>query len=252
MSHSSGTGDASGVAVIDRACSILQAFRASDTTGLSLAELAARTGLYKSTLLRLADALIHHRLLVRLEDGKYRIGPACFGLGAIYQQGLNLSEVIPPLMRELATLSGEGVSFYIRDRDLRVCVHRVDSQHAVRYHVREGDTLPLDSGSGGLTFLAFAGESGARYEQIRRDGYCTSVGERHRDTAGISAPVFGLHEALRGVITLAGPTSRIDQSFIDRMLPDLLSTAARATDALGGNATRLRQAFDRSVAQRTK
>ena len=45
----------SGVAALDRAFSILFAFRPGDYA-LTLAELAARTGLYKSTILRLARA----------------------------------------------------------------------------------------------------------------------------------------------------------------------------------------------------
>lgn len=239
-----GAADASGVAVLDRACAILSAFRPDDD-GLTLAELAARTTLYKSTLLRLADSLIHHRLLARLEDGRYRVGPACFALGALYQRGLKLDDFLLPLMRELAGLSGESAAFYVRDRDARVCLHRVDSQHAIRFHVREGDVLPLHSGSGGLTLLAFAGETGGRYERIRAAGYCVSVGERDRETAGISAPVFGVRQALRGVLTLAGPSSRVDQTFVDRFLVEVLSIAARASEALGGDAAPLRRAMRR-------
>lgn len=232
---------ASGVAAIDRACSILFAFGPDDGP-LTLAELAARTGLYKSTLLRLAASLIQHRLLLRLEDGRFQIGPAGFMLGALYQRGLNLGDVVLPIMRELADFSGESVSFYVRDRDVRVCLHRVDSCHAVRFHVREGDVLPLQSGSGGRTLLAFGGETGAAYERIRADGYCVSIGERERDTAGLSAPVFGVQQTLRGAMTLAGPTSRIDPAFVARTLGALLDSAARATEALGGDAAFLRAA----------
>ena len=43
-----------GVAALDRAIAILNAFTAADRS-LSLAEIAARTGFYKSTILRLPD-----------------------------------------------------------------------------------------------------------------------------------------------------------------------------------------------------
>ena len=133
-----------GVAVIDRACAILFAFRPDDAA-LTLAELAARTGLYKSTLLRLAGSLIQHRLLLRLDDGRYQLGPATFMLGALYQRSLSVGDILVPLMRELAETSGESVSFYVRDEAVRVCLHRVDSTHAVRFHVREGDVLDAAS-----------------------------------------------------------------------------------------------------------
>ncbi|WP_043201149.1 IclR family transcriptional regulator [Paraburkholderia acidipaludis] len=230
-----------GVAVIDRACAILFAFRPEDQA-LTLAELAARTGLYKSTLLRLAGALIQHRLLLRLDDGRYQLGPATFMLGALYQRSLNLGDILLPVMRELVQASGESASFYVRDNAVRVCLHRVDSSHMVRHHVREGDVLPLESGSGGRALLAFSGEPGQAFEQIRRDYYCISIGERERETAGVSIPVFGVHETLRGVLTLAGPSSRVDRAFVERHLDTLFDCAARATDALGGDSRALRAA----------
>jgi DNA-binding IclR family transcriptional regulator len=236
-----GPKESEGVAVIDRACAILFAFRPDDGS-LTLAELAARTGLYKSTLLRLAGALIQHRLLLRLDDGRFQLGPATFMLGALYQRSLNLGDILVPLMRELAEISGESVSFYVRDEAVRVCLHRVDSTHAVRYHVREGDVLPLESGSGGLVLLAFGGAEGEVFQRIRDDFYCVSMGERDRETAGISMPVFGVRQTVRGVLTLAGPSSRIDLAFVARNIGALFDCAARATDALGGDARALRNA----------
>lgn len=241
-----GPKESEGVAVLDRACSILFAFGPDDAP-LTLAELAARTGLYKSTLLRLAGSLIQHRLLLRLDDGRYQLGPATFMLGALYQRSLKLGDILVPLMQELAQASGESVSFYVRDEAVRVCLHRVDSTHAVRFHVREGDVLPLETGSGGRALLAFGGAAGEPYERIREDFYCVSVGERDRETAGMSAPVFGVHDALRGVLTLAGPASRIDSAFIDGHLGTLFDCAARATDALGGDSRGLRTAWRRML-----
>ena len=80
------TAVADGVAAVDRAIAILNAFTQSDRT-LSLAELAARTGFYKSTILRLAGSLLRGQYLERLEGGRYRVGPAAFRLGALYQRG---------------------------------------------------------------------------------------------------------------------------------------------------------------------
>jgi hypothetical protein len=43
-------------------------------------------------------------------------------------------------------------------------------------------------------------------------------------------------------LTLAGPSSRIDQAFVARNIGVLFDCAARATDALGGDARALRNA----------
>ncbi|RDV00964.1 IclR family transcriptional regulator [Trinickia dinghuensis] len=231
-----------GVAALDRAFAILFAFRPDDK-GLSLAELATRTGLYKSTILRLIASLTHHRMLLRSDDGRYFVGPGALQLGALFQRGLQLGDVILPLMRGLRDESGESISFYVRQQNLRVCLHRVDSTHAVRDHVREGDVLPMDKGSGGRVLTAFGGAHGQLYETIRREGYYLSIGERDAETAGISTPVFSAGQPLAGVLTLAGPRSRVDEVLLRRMRRPMVETSIRASELLGGDAAPLRAAL---------
>ena len=225
-----------GVAAVDRALTILGAFEPSDQR-LTLAELAKRTRFYKSTILRIAQTLLRLGYLQRFDDGCYQIGPTLLMLGAIYQRSLRLGDILLPLMHELADQTGESVSFYSRHGDVRVCLHRVDSQHAVRDHVREGDVLPLDRGSGGRILRAFSGAKGKLYETIRKEHCYASVGEPDPETAGISVPVFGSGQLLLGALTLAGPRSRIDETFIANARAQLLRVAARATSALGGDAS---------------
>lgn len=235
---------ADGVAALDRAVAILNAFTPSDRA-LSLAEISARTGLYKSTILRLASSLMRAQLLERLDDGRYRIGSAAVRLGALYQQSVAPPDILLPIMRDLASESGESVAFYTPAGDVRTCLYRVESTHPIRYHVREGDVLPLTSGSGGRVLTAFSGASGEPYETIRKTYCFASIGDRDPDTAGLSAPVFGPGWTLVGALTLAGPRSRIDQKFLTQMKRPLLNAAARATRAFGEDATPLEGAAAR-------
>lgn len=230
-----------GVAALDRAISILNAFTAADRS-LSLAEIAARTGLYKSTILRLAGSLLRGQLLERLEDGRYRVGPAAFRLGAIYQRSFVAMDVLLPVMRELSEQSWESVAFYVRSGDMRTCLCRIESKHPIRYMVHEGDVLPLLAGSGGRVLAAFSGAEGAPYETIRRTYHYMSLGDRDPETAGISAPVFGPGRVLIGALTLAGPRSRVDAAFLERMKRPLLDAAARATRGFGEDASAIERA----------
>ena len=223
-----------GVDVLDRAFSILFSFRPDDPP-LTLAELAERTGLYKSTLLRLANALIHHRFLNKLEDGRYRLGSAPFTLGSIYQSSLNLGEVLLPLMRELNHELGETVSFHIREGDHRVCLYRINSRFSIRPEVRQGSVQSLERGAGGRVLLAFSGAPGAPYEEIRRNFFYMACGERDPETSGISVPVFGVHQSLLGALGIVGPTNRLGRSEMEAFRPRLLTISARASDQLGGN-----------------
>ncbi|MCV3207404.1 IclR family transcriptional regulator [Mesorhizobium sp. YC-39] len=245
------TASADGVAALDRAIAILNAFAAADRS-LSLAEIAARTGLYKSTILRLASSLLRGQLLERLDDGRYRVGPATFRLGTLYQRSVVASDVLLPIMRDLADRSWESVAFYVRSGDVRTCLYRVESKHPIRYTIREGDVLPLLAGSGGRVLAAFSGEPGEPYETIRETYHYLTVGDRDPETAGVSAPVFGPGRVLLGALTLAGPSTRVDAAFLQRMKRPLIEAAARATHAFGEDASMLDQAAHEASAERVE
>jgi len=223
------------VAAVDRALAVLQAFKA-ETPVMTLSELAAGTGLYKSTILRLINSLLHGGFLERLADGRYRIGPTPFRLGELYRQSTTPDTVILPIMRDLAKESGESVVFYVRaGKVMRTCLYRVESpQHAVRYHVREGEILPMSAGTPGLVLLAFSGQKGEPFETIRRTGFYAAIGERDPNIAGIAAPVFGAGVCLIGALAVVGPSSRFEMMFMRHMTGRVQAMAARATQALGG------------------
>jgi len=228
------TAKVSGVAAVERAFAILNAF-GNDGQSMPLATIAANTGMYKSTILRLMDSLIRFGYLQRLEGGNYQIGPTPMILGARYQRSLRVGDLVLPYMRALAQETGESLSLYVVHGSSRLCVHRIDSDHEIRDHVREGDLYPMDRGSGGGVLSAFSGARGARYDSIRANYFYISLGERDRETGGISAPIFGAENRLLGSLTLSGPRSRVDQAFLNKVRPKLLLAAARATASLGGD-----------------
>ncbi|MGF6770930.1 DNA-binding IclR family transcriptional regulator [Paraburkholderia sp. GAS199] len=228
----------SGNDVLDRAASILFAFRRDDPP-LTLTELSVRTGLYKSTLSRLAQALCHHNFLIRMEDGRYRIGSSVMHLGAVYEAGFDLRDVLLPAMKSLSEESGEAVSFHVRERDHRVCLYRIASRHSIRAEVHPGDVQPLERGAGGRVILAFSGTPGAPYDEIRQRYVYLSIGERDAETSGISAPVFRVGQELVGALGIVGPATRMGLAEMERYRPRLLEVAARVTTALGGNAAPL-------------
>jgi DNA-binding IclR family transcriptional regulator len=241
---------ASGIDVLDRATSILFAFRRDDEP-LTLTQLAERTGLYKSTLSRLAQALCHHQLLNRRDDGRYWIGPSIMHLGAIYEAGFDLRDVLLPVMKELNVESGEAVSFHVRERDHRVCLYRISSRHSIRAEVHPGDVQSLDRGAGGRVLLAFSGEPGALYDEVRRRHVYLSIGERDPETAGISAPVFRVGQELVGALGIVGPITRMGIDEMERYRPRLLQFAAQATAALGGDPAPLLAAAAAPATQQT-
>ena len=157
-----------GVAAVERALSILDAFTDQDPQ-LTLGELAKRTKMYKSTILRLARSLENYGYLVRAEDGMFRLGSKLLKLGSLYQRHLHTADVVPDALRAIVDELKEGASFYVRDGDRRLCLHRVDALRSVRDSVHEGDRLPLNVGAAGHVIRAFSGSSGANYEKVRNE-----------------------------------------------------------------------------------
>ena len=143
-----------GVAAVDRALTLLSAFRETDGS-LSLAELAGRTQLYKSTVLRLLASLEHARLVQRLEGGRYSLGSEVARLNAAYAASFSLDRLVLPVLRSLVAATRESAAYHVAQGDARVCLFRVDSPHAVRDHIKAGEVLPINRGSGGRVLMAF-------------------------------------------------------------------------------------------------
>ena len=232
MSGSNDSNDDGGVAAVDRALAILDALTDEKT---SLAELSKRTGLYKSTVLRLAKSLERYGYLLRSEDGSYRLGSKVLYLGSLYQKHFKLSEIVPPVLRQIADELHEGASFYIADGDQRVVLHRADASRAVRDLVREGDRLTMTRGAAGHALRAFNGARGARFDRIRELMYAASYGERDPEIAAVACPVFAHGNRVAGVVSVSGPRYRIEALGEPKIVPVLFKHCRALTRTLGGD-----------------
>lgn len=219
-----------GAAAVDRAISLLSAWQPGDKA-LSVTELAARTRLYKSTVLRLLASLAHGGLLQRTDDGLWTLGPEIARLASLYAASFSLQDVVLPEMRALVRRTGESVAFHVRQGERRLVLFRVDSPQLLRDHVRAGDLLPLDRGAGGRVLSAYSGAKGRLYAQVRRDGFVVMTGDRVAGLVGVSAPVWNGARELVGALTLTAPESRFDPGFTQA----LREAAGRLSAALGGS-----------------
>lgn len=155
LSDQSNGVEGGGVAAVDRAFSILAAFQVEQES-LTLADLARRTGLYKSTILRLIASLEKAGFVRRLSDGSYSVGPEPLRLSQLYQASFRLRDVIHPLLESITEESGETSSFYVLENGSRVVLFRVEPKRAVRVSVLEGSRFPLQAGASGKILRAFS------------------------------------------------------------------------------------------------
>ncbi len=157
-----------GVTAVDRAFSIIESFHAGEES-LSLQTLAGRTGLNKATIIRLIASLEKTGCMSRLAHGAYALGPALLRYGSLYQSSFHLSDHLLPILRDLVRQSGETAAFFVRDGDMRICLHRIESNSALRLHLKEGERHPLLPGGTGKVLIAFSNEGGEALELDPRE-----------------------------------------------------------------------------------
>lgn len=222
-----------GVEAVERALSLLEAF-ADDAPRLTLAELAARSGFYPSTVLRLAASLDRFGYMHRDADGRFRLGPKPLRLGTLYRNTFDLAAHVRPTLARLVERSGETAAFYVREGDHRICLYRNNAPRLIRPHLEEGAALPLDRGASAHVLMAYAGAEGARFDAIRAGQAAISMGERDPEVAAVAAPVFGRGGRCLGALNITGPRTRFDDAACARHAAVMLEEAQALSRRLGG------------------
>lgn len=232
---------------------ILDSFGAGEAS-LALGEIARRTRLHKSTVLRIARTMATAGYLVQLADGSWRLGRASGWLGSRYNMAFD-AILVEPVLQEVTRLTGESSSFYVREGNSRICIARVEGRQSVKDQVRIGQSQTLDKGAPGRVLLAYSGEPGEVYEHIRRAGFHSSHSERNTGLASVAFPVFGINYELVGCISVFGPVTRFGRAAVLRYARVVRKAATRLTFDLS-KSQRARRERDRRtsnrVAQRPK
>jgi DNA-binding IclR family transcriptional regulator len=228
------TDKAGGVEAVDRALAILTTFEVGHERQ-TLAELAARTGFYKSTILRLARSLERGGYLHREDNGDFSLGAEPVRLAAIHRRSSKLEDKVRPVLRALLDKTGESASFFRREGNRRLCLFREETRRGIRDHVMEGDMLPLNVGAAGKVLTGFGRSnlSAIQYAKLYAELPMVSHGERDPEIAAIAVPVFA-HDGLSGALTISGPRTRLTPQRLKEISPTLTAHARRLTDILGG------------------
>jgi DNA-binding IclR family transcriptional regulator len=120
---------------------------------ITLAELAARLSLTRSTAHRLASALIERRYLTFAPRLGYQFGPKLVELGFLAQRQTDVVQVARAHLETLAGATGDTVHLGVLDGDRALYLDKIPGRRRVEISSRVGDRHPLTSTGLGKALL---------------------------------------------------------------------------------------------------
>jgi DNA-binding IclR family transcriptional regulator len=144
--------DKAQVQVIARAAAILRTL-VDDDTGLSLSQIAQRTGLARSTAQRIVAALQAEKLVIAASSyGRVILGPEILRLARAARS--DIVQVVHPVLVQLSAELCETVDLSVVLKDRLLFVDQVIGPHRLRTVSAVGDSFPLFCTANGKAYLA--------------------------------------------------------------------------------------------------
>jgi IclR family acetate operon transcriptional repressor len=241
-----------GTQAIDRAAQLLVRVVESGEPE-TVSELAATTGLPKSTTSRLLGAL-ERRGLVQRDGGRgsVRPGPVLLRYARRGLDDATLVELSGPTLDRLATMSGETVNLAVPAARGVEQLDQRDSRHFLGSTNWVGRAVPYYASAVGKVFLAFGAArlpGGPRprlgprtmvdrdeLEQslaaVEMHGYATAVEELEPGLWAVAAPVRNAGGVV-AALSISGPTVRLREGLLDELGVELVREAETLSRRLG-------------------
>jgi DNA-binding IclR family transcriptional regulator len=142
----------SGIQVIARAAAVLRSLE-PEPDGLSLADIADRVGLPRSTVQRIVAALLGERLLMSASPtARVKLGPSLVQLGAAADIGTE--KILRPFMQALSAAADETVDLSVLRHEAAIFVEQVQGTQRLVAVSAVGGEFPLHCTANGKALLA--------------------------------------------------------------------------------------------------
>jgi IclR family transcriptional regulator, acetate operon repressor len=245
-----------GTEVASRVADVLIAFL-STSSALGVTEVGRSVGLSKAVVYRIIQSLASRGLLEHEPDTRlYHLGPVASAFGSKALQQSRLQAAAMPSMQELWKRTGETITLSAMVGLQRTYIEQLVSPREIRITADLGRLLPLFLGGSGKAMLAFLAEElqdrvlamtptadsfgtvdldllRGELAQIHRDGFATSRNERLQGALSVAAPVFDFYGDVVASLSIAGPTSRLDDDpVVEEVFPGLVVACARRVSAV--------------------
>lgn len=219
-------------------------------------ELAKELGMSHSIVYRVLATFEKHGFLIQdPATQKYRLGLKLLEYGSIIRDSFKITDVIYPVMAEIAEATGESIFLTWLDGYEGICIEIAESQQKIKYALSVGSRTPLYAGASNKVIMAYLPVEAqaaiiakglkpktdkvitaetllAGLKKIRRDGWAYSTGEYSEATFGIAVPLFAANKQIIASLTAAGPEFRMPEEKVQQTLVVLRKGRDKIQDLL--------------------
>lgn len=245
---------------VEKALAILLAFSA-DQRELGTTEISLKIGVPKSTVSRLLKILVStHFIEQNSVTKKYALGNSAHRLAATATKTFDtrMLVVARPLLEKLAEQTGQSIALEtLTGLDVVLAMH-VEGPSHLRFIFQQGEIVPINVAAGAKAILAqyddefldaclhrnfekfndktIIDKDTYRLElaRVRREGVAYDRGERYDDIHAMGVPILNPVGLPTGAVIIAGPASRLTESFFAEARRPLLETAETIAKKLYG------------------
>ncbi|MGO8874888.1 MAG: IclR family transcriptional regulator [Acidimicrobiales bacterium] len=228
MTDATSSANPTGTQAVDRAARLLTEI-VDSREAVTFSELAAVTGLAKSTTSRLLFALERHGLVRREANNGYRPGAVFIRYAWKAGREADLVDVAHPFLERLGERTGETVNLGVTNRGLVEQIAQVDSRYVLGGTNWVGRAVPLHCTAQGKILLAHGAAElpagrlerltpytitsraalTAQLDDVRRRGFAVTAEELEPGLVAIAAPVQREGGAVVAALSVSGPIARL-------------------------------------------
>ncbi|WP_026105157.1 IclR family transcriptional regulator [Halalkalibacterium ligniniphilum] len=240
---------------VKNALRLLKSF-SSEEPEKKITELAKSLNLGTSTVSRLMTTLASEGFVYK-KNHRYRLGWSLLSLSGVVTADIEIHQEAIPVLNNLLTKTEETSHLNILEGLEAICIHKVESTHAVRAFTQIGNRNPLHCTSSGKVLLAFneeklfdkLTENGLQaytyntitdsvqlreaLAEIREQGYAVSNEEIYQGVAAIAAPIRDYTGEVVAAINIIGPIQRINRHSIPNHTKNVVEAAKEISERLG-------------------
>ena len=199
-----------GVDAVNKALEILNCFTEKNES-LSITKIANITGDHKSRISRISKSLENFGYIRKIRNGEFKIGHSISRLYEIYDSSFNLKNSIKSELDFISGKTNETASFFVKQKESRVCIQTSEPKKIIKHSIQIGAKKPLKKGSSGHILSVYHDLLIENKETILKQGYSMSFGERDREIASISVPIFRTKKQFLGALTITGHISNFNK-----------------------------------------